>query len=175
MDGADPVAVHRGISGLSAHAVRTADGRPVRVGEATKDQEASKLGLYHSRLTVWLGEARLRADQPEAAIAHAERTLALSRERGERGVEGYASWLLGEVASSREPLDVEIAEGQYRQALVLANERGMRPLVAHCHAGLARLYRRTGKSLLAEEHLASATTLYREMQMKSWMETAKPQ
>ena len=37
------------------------------------------------------------------------------------------------------------AGGHYRQALALADELGMRPLVAHCHLGLGKLYRRTGK------------------------------
>ena len=39
----------------------------------------------------------------------------------------------------------EAAEGHYRQALGLASELGMRPLVAHCHLGLGKLYRRTGQ------------------------------
>ena len=35
-------------------------------------------------------------------------------------------------------------QGHYREALALAGELGMRPLVAHCHLGLGKLYRRTG-------------------------------
>ena len=41
----------------------------------------------------------------------------------------------------------------------------MRPLVAHCHLGLGKLYRRTGKREEAREHLTTATTMYREMDM----------
>ena len=41
----------------------------------------------------------------------------------------------------------------------------MRPLVAHCHLGLGKLYRRTGKREEADEHLTTATTMYREMDM----------
>ena len=41
----------------------------------------------------------------------------------------------------------------------------MRPLVAHCHLGLGKLYRRTGKREQAQEHLTTATTMYREMDM----------
>jgi hypothetical protein len=54
--------------------------------------------------------------------------------------------------------------------LVLAEPRGMRPLVAHCHLGLGKLYRRTGKREPAQEHLATATTMYREMGMTYWLE-----
>jgi len=32
----------------------------------------------------------------------------------------------------------------------------MRPLVAHCHLGLAKLYRRTSKREQAREHLTTA-------------------
>ena len=41
----------------------------------------------------------------------------------------------------------------------------MRPLVAHCHLGLGKLYLRTGKREQAQEHFATATTMYREMGM----------
>jgi hypothetical protein len=49
----------------------------------------------------------------------------------------------------------------------------MRPLVAHCHLGLRKLYRRTGKREQAQEHLATATTMYREMGMRFWLEQAE--
>ena len=42
----------------------------------------------------------------------------------------------------------------------------MRPLVAHCHLGLGKLYRRPGKRQDAHEHLTTATTLYRKMDMR---------
>jgi hypothetical protein len=48
----------------------------------------------------------------------------------------------------------------------------MRPLVAHCHLGLGKLYRRTGKRLEADEHLATAMTMYREMDMRFGSEQA---
>ena len=46
----------------------------------------------------------------------------------------------------------------------------MRPLVAHCHLGLGRLYRRTGKPEQAQEHLTTATAMYGEMGMTYWLE-----
>jgi hypothetical protein len=49
----------------------------------------------------------------------------------------------------------------------------MRPLVAHCHLGLGRLYPRTGKEREAQEHLATATTMYREMDMRFWLKQAE--
>jgi hypothetical protein len=55
----------------------------------------------------------------------------------------------------------------------LADELGMRPLVAHCHLGLGKLYRRTGKPEQTQEHLATATAMYREMGMTYWLEKAE--
>jgi len=47
------------------------------------------------------------------------------------------------------------------------------PLVAHCHFGLARLYRHTGKREQGRERLTAATTMYREMDMQYWLEQAE--
>ena len=49
----------------------------------------------------------------------------------------------------------------------------MRPLVAHCHLGLGKLYRRTGDRAKAQEHLTTAATMYREMGMTFWLEKAE--
>jgi tetratricopeptide (TPR) repeat protein len=89
------------------------------------------------------------------------------------GVAAHSRHLLGDVAIHPDRFDTESGEAHYRQALALAEPRGMRPLVAHCHLGLAKLYRRTGKREQAQEHLTTATTMYREMDMRSWLEQAE--
>jgi len=73
----------------------------------------------------------------------------------------------------RDPPEVESAEAHYRQALVAAEELGMRPLQAHCRLGLGKLYRRTGKQAQAQEHLVTAAAMYREMDMGFWLEKAE--
>ena len=49
----------------------------------------------------------------------------------------------------------------------------MRPLVAHCNLGLGKLYRCTGKRERAQEHFTTATTMYREMDMRVWLAQAE--
>ena len=49
----------------------------------------------------------------------------------------------------------------------------MRPLVAHRHLGLGKLYQRTDRREAAGEHLTTATALYREMDMRFWLERAE--
>ena len=80
--------------------------------------------------------------------------------------------LLADIATHRDLFDAEMGEAHYRQALTLAEPRGMRPLVAHCHLGLGKLYRRTGKHEQGQEHLVTAATMYREMDMAFWLEQA---
>jgi DNA-binding SARP family transcriptional activator len=89
------------------------------------------------------------------------------------GFVAHAVHLLGDIASHPDRFDAETAEAKYREALALAEPRGMRPLVAHCHAGLAKLYRRTGQHEQAQEHLSTATTMFREMGMMYWLEQAE--
>ena len=103
----------------------------------------------------------------EQADSHVQEALALTRRLGARGSEAHALCLAGDVASAG---GAEAAEGYYHEALALAGELGMRPLVAHCHLGLGKLYRRTGKREQAQEHLTTATTMYREMGMQFWRE-----
>ena len=59
------------------------------------------------------------------------------------------------------------------EGLALATDLGMRPLVAHCHLGLGKLYRRTGQREQAREHVTTATTMYREMDMRFYLEQAE--
>jgi len=49
----------------------------------------------------------------------------------------------------------------------------MRPLLAHCHLGLARLSIRTGEHQKARQHFTIATTMMREMGMRYWLEKAE--
>ena len=103
----------------------------------------------------------------------ADRTLAESRAGKERSLEAHTLRLLGEIAAHPDSADREAADRHFHQALALATELGMRPLVAHCHLGLGTLHRRTGDGLKAHEHLTTAVTMYREMDMTFWLEKAE--
>jgi tetratricopeptide (TPR) repeat protein len=121
----------------------------------------------------WLGEAYLLASRTEEANQVASRALRRARDKKERGYEAWALRLLGAISTHKDPPDVGEAEGHYRQALALAEELGMRPLIAHCHVGLGKLYRRIGSRQQAEEHLTTATAMMREMEMGLWLEKAE--
>ena len=135
--------------------------------QAVSGYESRGQGLFRSLVGVHLGEAFLLAHQVEDAFASTERALELARKRAERGHEAYALRLLGDIAAHSDPPDTETAR-HYREALTIAETLDMRPLVAHCHAGLGRLYRRQGKRPDADDHLARAVVIYRDTGMSFW-------
>jgi tetratricopeptide (TPR) repeat protein len=108
------------------------------------------------------GEARTLGDR------------AVESSAAQTGYLAHALHLQGDIAAHPDGFDAEAAEAYFRHALMLADAHGMRPLVAHCHRGLGRLYRRTGGRRRADEHLATATAMYRGMDMRFWLENANP-
>ena len=127
------------------------------------------------RLMARLGsEARLRAGKPGAALEIARRGLELSRDQESHVSEAWYTWQLARITASQETTPISgHSEHGYRKALALAHDLGMRPLVAHCHLGLAELCRRAAKEKLAREHLATATSMYRDMGMRFWLQQAE--
>jgi class 3 adenylate cyclase/tetratricopeptide (TPR) repeat protein len=137
--------------------------------QAVTAHERAGIGVYRALSVMQLGEAYLLASQVENARSCAEQSLMLIRGRGERAYEAWALRLLGEIASHGRP-DVATAAAHYGAAMSLASELEIRPLVAHCHLGLGRLYRRTGSPGQAHEHLTTATAMYADMRMTYWLE-----
>jgi hypothetical protein len=58
-----------------------------------------------------------------------------------------------------------VAATYYGQAIALAGEMGMGPLIAHCHLGLGELHRRRDDRGRAQERFAKAMAMYPEMDM----------
>jgi tetratricopeptide (TPR) repeat protein len=109
----------------------------------------------------------------DLALRAARQALERARDLRQRGHEAYALRLLGEIAAQRQPPDAEAAVAAYRQAMMLADELGMRPLAAHCHLGLGTLYARTGRPEQAHTELSAAMALYRAMDMTFWLSRAE--
>jgi DNA-binding SARP family transcriptional activator len=162
-------------SGLGyAHALSGRDREALPPLEEGVERAASLGIVVHQSLrTAWLSEGYLLAGRIPDALQLAGRALELSRDHKERGNEACVLRLLGEIASRRDPPDVETAEGSYREALGLAGELGMRPLVAHCHLGLGRLHHRIGQVARARAELSTAIELFRAMDMTFWLGPAE--
>jgi tetratricopeptide (TPR) repeat protein len=129
---------------------------------------SDRMGGQALRLST-LGEAHLRASRLDEAKMLAARALEYARTYQERGNAAYALCLLGDIAIHRDPPEVEEADASYRQAMALAEDLGMRPLVAHCHLGLGTLYAVTGQREQARTALSTAIEMYRGMDMTFWL------
>src|SRR5262249_5318768 len=140
-------------------------GRTAEAISLLEELVSRMLFALRARWLAWLGEAHLLVGQSERASECAAQALAVSRQQNERGNQAYASRLLGEIAAHADPPDVDQGEDYYHQALALAEELGMRPLVAHCHLGLGTLYQRAGRREQALSEIAMAMEMYRAMDM----------
>jgi tetratricopeptide (TPR) repeat protein len=146
----------------------------VREGEQLLERQAASGTVsylswnYHA-----LGRACLLLGRLDEAWRLGDRAVESSP--GHPGYAAHGLHLLGDIATHPDRFDAETGEAHYRKALALAEPRGMRPIVAHCHLGLGRLHRRTGKREEARQYLTSATTMYREMDMRYWLEQAGAQ
>jgi tetratricopeptide (TPR) repeat protein len=147
---------------------RAADAVPLL--EQAVTQAVVRQYLWDQALRmVWLGEAYLQVGRLNEARMQAQQALEFSHGHQERGHQAYALCLLGDIAARREPPESESAEAYYCQARALAEELGMRPLVAHCHHRLGLFYCQAGQRAPARTALSAAIALYRAMEMTFWL------
>ena len=151
---------------------RLAEGR-VLLEEAISESIRTGALQDHAYRVAWLSEVCRLAGRGEEAWQHARQALDLARQQKARGNEAHALHQLGVVQAHADPPDAAQAEAHYQQALALAEELGMRPLVAHCHLGLGRLYGQTGRGEQARAELSAAIELYRAMDMTFWLPQAE--
>ena len=155
---------------------RAAEAVPL-LEEAVEASTAIRMLGARSLFMTFRAEAYLVLGRIADAREQAEQAVALARAHQERGWEAWGLKLLGDVHAASRPGrqdETEQAIDAYRKAFALATELGMRPLVAHCHFGLARLHAQLQqrRSARSGEHLTTATTLYRDMDMRFWLEQA---
>jgi tetratricopeptide (TPR) repeat protein len=148
----------RALQGLDSEAVALIEEAIVQTGAIGRVMDSSR----HRWL---LAAAHLLGGRPDDAMKAVKEALELAQRYGERGNEAEALRVLGECAAAGVRPDLTTARQSFEQALALAEELDMRPLVAHCHFGLGKLYRRTSKREQAQEHITMATAMYREMHM----------
>jgi tetratricopeptide (TPR) repeat protein len=147
---------------------RVEDAMPL-LTQAMAQTTAMEEVAYQALCRLALGGAHLLAGHLEDAHAFAEQALVQGRQYQERSNEAYALRLLGDIAAQRQSPEAELAEDDYRRALALAEDLGMRPLMAHCHRGLGILYSGIDHPELARVELSAAIELYRALEMTFWL------
>jgi tetratricopeptide (TPR) repeat protein len=127
----------------------------------------------HARRLAWLSEAYLLGGRWSEAMDLAARALDLARAHKERGHEAWSLRLLGDIQARHDPPAVESAEVFYRQAIALAEELRMAPLLAHSLLGLGKLCALSGRPQQARVDLSTAIDLLRAMEMRRWLPQAE--
>jgi tetratricopeptide (TPR) repeat protein len=156
-----------GLGSASALQGRFAEGHAL-LEEAIRE-DIRTVGHQSALRVVWLSEVCRLIGHGEEAWQHAHKALDLARQHKERANEALALHQLGVVHAHADPPEVAQAAAHYQQAQALAEELGMRPLVAHCHRGLGMLYTATGQQEQARTALSTAVEMYRAMEMTFWL------
>ncbi len=94
------------------------------------------------------------------------RALAISEQRGERGFEAWAMLVMAGIKNAEQK--PEEAKNWYQRALKQASDLSMRPIVAHCHLGLADSHLLLGNDKKSRLELETANEMYRSLGISYW-------
>ena len=143
------------------------------VEDAIRRGKEARLTHYEPVRMNFLSQVYSLSGRYQDALAIAQDTLKLARRYGERGAEAWASYLIGASMAELHPNQRKDVRESYIAAQNLAEELSMRPLIAHCALGLAKLDAASGDSATARSELQSALSMYRDMDMPFWLEQAE--
>jgi tetratricopeptide (TPR) repeat protein len=140
------------------------------LNRAVEQAGKTKLSFYSSLGRIWLSEAYLLAGEVEKARRLCCDALTACESRGELGNQAYALRLLGNIISAAPDVGIDDdAEVYIRDALTLAVNLEMRPLVAQCHLSLGNRYLQTRKVSESAQHILTSLELFRDLQMTYWV------
>jgi len=141
--------------------------------EALRPENYDRSICAYANIPIWLALAYSIDGQTDRAQKAADYGLRLCRDRGERSHEAWALHLLGDMEAQKRNERTEKAGVFYRQAVEIAGQLEMRPLIAHCRYGLGKLHQGTGKAAEARAELQEAIDLYRALEMTFWLPNAR--
>jgi tetratricopeptide (TPR) repeat protein len=153
------------------HAGRVAEGLRL-LEQSIEDSAAVGRAGFVALNLAWLSEAYLDAGRVDEARDLADRALKLSRQHKEPGHGALALKLCGDIAMRQSAKQIDHAEARYREALSVARDLSMRPLQAHCHAGLAEVYTAARNLEKARKESSAARQLFRDMAMTRFLANA---
>jgi class 3 adenylate cyclase/tetratricopeptide (TPR) repeat protein len=136
--------------------------------EGAKDDNL-QANIWPTPTLTILAEAYRVTGELELADETASRALALANEREERGFEAWAMLVMAGINDTAER--PQEATQWYQRALQQASDLSMRPLVAHCHKGLANSYFHLGNKKEAQLEKKKAHELYRSLGMMYWLQS----
>ena len=99
--------------------------------------------------------------------------MRLYRQTEEHCFGAWALYVMAKIQSEPGSDQIEQATHTFRQAIDLAEELKMRPLLAHCSLVLGQFYTRRGEYEKARSELMEAVDLYRSLGMGFWQPKAE--
>jgi len=135
------------------------------------ERSTGAFDLQWTRYETVTASASLAAVRVGEARAAVTAGLATATARNAKGHLAPLLRLDGEILESEGK--GEAHAHQTEEALKVATQLGMQPEVAHCRLALGKLHLRSGELRVAEEHLRTAITMYRQMNMPFWLEKAE--
>ena len=135
--------------------------------QAKLDYQIMGLGLFHSLVTVQFAEALYLSGELDEAHHVAEAGLTLAKNRGEQGHAAHALRLLGEICCDPRAMDLDNAKTSYLSALEIAEKYSMRPMQAHCFAGLGRVAKLQNSLQDYERLIGDANIIFNELGMNA--------
>jgi class 3 adenylate cyclase/tetratricopeptide (TPR) repeat protein len=156
-----------------AHALR-GEGPYARSILEQAVQKSGAIGSirHETQARAFLSYACQRCNAWGEAAAQAREALQLARHHRFLDLEVMACRLLGtiEIAGGIASGD---GQGHLLEAVALAEARAMRPELAHSHYELGMFLAGSGRREEARQHLTLALALYREMDMRFWLQQAE--
>jgi class 3 adenylate cyclase/tetratricopeptide (TPR) repeat protein len=134
-----------------------------------------ELGI-RAHLPAWminLAAGYLADGQPARAHSIAAEALSLAQSAGERGHEAAAYAILGDIAANTATIKPSQAFACYESARRIAEELGLRPLLAETHLALGLLSEVVHDEPSAKKHYIAAHNLLQKLDMHSWQERRK--
>ncbi|HYB40855.1 MAG TPA: AAA family ATPase [Candidatus Methylomirabilis sp.] len=144
-------------------------GRPAEglalLERAREHADRMRVSAGYSMLFTHLGHAYLCLGRIADGERAAQAALDWARKHDERGYEAWALYLGATLAVASGSSTIEQIEEAFGHAMRSARALGMRPLLAHCHGGLADAYARAGQPERAVEERGVARVIREEVGM----------
>lgn len=154
-----------GFIGVAKSLAGSVDEGVELLNDSASASEIPPLIVPHSVQRVWLAEGFLAAGSADVALAISSPTLVAARNAGERAIEAQCLRIAGESTLGLPDANARDAASLVDQARELAEELGMRPLIAHCHIVLGRLDDSLGRHEAAGVHFGRAADIHRSCGM----------
>jgi class 3 adenylate cyclase/tetratricopeptide (TPR) repeat protein len=143
---------------------QTAPGRSlIEASLALGAQLRTTFGV--ARVRAFLADCLLAGGEAEAALAQSRQAITAGTETREPFGRALGERTLAEAAAVLNPDDVETSERAMREAIRIQDEIRVRPELARSYARYARLLHGWGAAAKAEDYLALAIGMFRQMEM----------